>query len=138
MAIDAVEELGEIVIAAVVVDQLLDLREAELSVGEDGVVGSEGTENTVAAEKYYAVFVLLHSANEVVDVEHVLAEARIVLLKTQLEVVGERAVTTYGGERHYDHDEKAHHKPESWLDRDLHDEVSETDDCCCCSCWEIV
>ena len=131
MATDAVEELGEIVIAAVVVDELLDLRDVELSVGEDGVVGGEGTEDTIAAEKYDAVFVLLHRAHEVINVGIVPDEARIILMKRQLEVVGEGAVTTYGGERHYGHDDKANHKPEGWLGRDLHDEVSETDNCCC-------
>lgn len=51
MAVDTVEDIGELVIAAVVVDQLLDLRSIELSVVENGLVGGEGTEDTVAAEK---------------------------------------------------------------------------------------
>ena len=129
MAIDAVEELGEIVITAVIVDQLLDLRDVELSVGEDGVVGGEGTEDTVAAEKYDAVVVLLHGAHEIVDVGIVLDKVRIVLMKRQLKVVDEEAVKTYDGERHYGHEEEANHEPEGWLDRNLHDEVSETDNC---------
>lgn len=75
---------------------------------------------------------LIHGAHDVVD-------ASLVLQKTQLEVVCEGAVTTYGGKRHGSHGEYADHSPIGCPDRELHVEVSELDGFARnCSCWKMV
>lgn len=79
MPIDTFEGFGEMVIAAIAIDQVLNLLRAELLVGEDGQVGADGAENTVGAEGDDAVVVFRHGAHDVVDVRLFLGEVLLVL-----------------------------------------------------------
>lgn len=79
MAIDTFEGFGEMVIAAIAIDQVLNLLRAELLVGEDGQVGADGAENTVGAERDDAIVVFRHGAHDVIDVRLFLGEVLLVL-----------------------------------------------------------
>ena len=79
VTIDTVEDFGQVIIAAVFVDHLLDLVRIELLEVDDGEIVGEGAEDAVAAEMNDAVRDLLHGGGEVVNVGVILGEGDVVL-----------------------------------------------------------
>ena len=72
MPTHALEGLAQCLIAALVVDKLLDLRGRELGVAENREIGCEGAEDAVAAQKNDATVVGGDCADELVGVGFVL------------------------------------------------------------------
>lgn len=68
MAVDTFEGFGQVIVAAVAIDQSLDLGNAELLVGEDHQVGTEGAKDAVLSERDNAIVAFLHRAREIIDV----------------------------------------------------------------------
>lgn len=68
LTIDTFEGFGKTVIAAIAIDQLLDLIVVELLVGENGQIGADRTEDTVGAERDDGVVIFLYRSDKVVDV----------------------------------------------------------------------
>ena len=79
MAVDIREGSGQLVIVAILVYDSLDLRRAELSVGEHCLIWCEAAEDAVAAENHNAVVVLLHGIEELVAGRLILEEFGLVL-----------------------------------------------------------
>ena len=67
ITVDTIINLGQLVIAAIIVDQFLDLLSVELLIGEDGLVGSDGADNTIAAEDCNAVVMHIQGAQNTID-----------------------------------------------------------------------
>ena len=68
VAVDTGVDFGQLVVAAVGVDDFLDLLGVELLVGEDGQIRGDGADNTVAAEDFDAILMTIQGANKVIDI----------------------------------------------------------------------
>lgn len=134
MPIDTIESFGQVFIAAIVVDQLLNLSSVELGVVEDCHVGAERAKDAIAAEKDDAIVVVFHGCHEIVDGRLLLEEVCLVLGRRMVRgglMTGVGVV--YNGERHGDRSEKTNHKrePDGWFGNELHGEVRGNDACYC-------
>lgn len=85
MTVDTGVDFGQFVITAVVIDDLLDLLSVELLIGEDGQVGGERADNTVAAEDCDPVVRLFQGADKVIDIGGLLGEASFILKERLVE-----------------------------------------------------
>ena len=76
VAVDTGVDFGQLVVAAVGVDDFLDLLGVELLIGEDGQIRGDGADNTVAAEDFDAILMTIQGANKVVDIGGFILERR--------------------------------------------------------------
>ena len=74
LAVDTFVSLGQVVVAPVHVDCLLDLMRVELLVGKDGLVVADGAENAIATKRNDALIVNLEGLQKVVDTKGLLDE----------------------------------------------------------------
>lgn len=84
VTVDTIENLGQLLIAAIVVDHFLDLLNVELLIGEDGQIRGEGADNTVAAEDCSGIVVFIQGANKIIDVSVISLEREEVSRGNQL------------------------------------------------------